>query len=151
MSTAVVLPNNSRINYRQSRGATPNPSRPTSYHGSPIPSVSPYSVKLRSPSLPAMEDETLQQAIQEYLETLSDDDKAAFRSAPDIMERLQEMQRNGKFLISNSLTNRVEKVLQCVKSFMGSLTVFIQHSPEISSLVVGGINCILTVGSPYSS
>ena len=39
----------------------------------------------------------------------------------------------------------MEKVLQCVKSFMGSLVVFIQHSPQISSLVVGGVNCILTV------
>ena len=95
----------------------------------------------------AKEDGTLQKAIQKYVETLLDDDKEAFQSAPEIIERLQEMQSNGKSLISSSLTARVEKVLQCVKNFMGSLGIFIQHSPEISSLVVGGVNCVLTVGT----
>ena len=28
---------------------------------------------------------------------------------------------------------------------MGSVAICIQHSPEISSLVIGGVNCILTV------
>ena len=92
-----------------------------------------------------MRDETLQRAIQEYVEDLSDDDKAAFQSVPDIMERLKEMQSNSKLRISGSLTTRLEKVFQCVKRFMSSLAIFIQHSPEISSLVVGGVNCILMV------
>ena len=114
----------------QSRGAAPTHPWPTSNH---------------APAIPM--DQALQKAIQEYVKELSEDDKAAFRSAPDIIEHLQEMQDNGKSLISSSLTTRVEKVLQCVKSFMGSLAIFIQQSPEISSLVVGGVNCILTVGT----
>ena len=130
MFTGTNLRNNSPLNYGQSRGATPAPSQPTSGHASAGPM-----------------DETLQKAIQEYVNKLSDDDKAAFLSAPDIIEHLKEMQCNGKSLISSSLTARVEKVLQCVKHFMGSLGIFIQHSPEISSLVVGGVNCILTVGT----
>ena len=119
----------------------------------PLPTLSPVHVPSMNlqPSFPAMRDETLQQAIQEYVGKLSDDDKAAFKSAPDIMERLQEMQGNGKSLISSSLTTRVEKVLQCVKGFMGSLVIFIQQSPEISSLVVGGVNCVLMVSTPHSS
>ena len=93
-------------------------------------------------------DETFQKAVQEYVKKrLLDDDKTAFLSAPDVIERLQEMGCNGKSLISRSLTTRVENVLQCVKGFMGSLGIFIQHNPEISALVVGGVNCILTVGT----
>ena len=94
-----------------------------------------------------VKDETLQKAIQGYVNNLSAHDKAAFESAPDILEHIQDMQDNGKFLVSESLTSRVEKVLQCLKRFMGSLTIFIGHSPEISSLVVGGVNCILVVGT----
>ena len=150
MSTAINHPNNSRINNRQSRVVIPTPS-PTS---GPLPTLGPvhaHSVNLRSPSFPVMRDETLQQAIQEYVGDLSDDDKAAFQSAPDIMKRIQGLQDNGKLLISSPLMTRVENVLQCVKSFMGSLAIFIQHSPQISSLVIGGVNCILTVGTLCSS
>ena len=101
-------------------------------------------VSRQSPA-PTKKDEVLQKTIQKYINTLSDDDKAAFRTAEDIIEHLQKIQSNGKKLVTSSLTSRVEKVLQCVKTFMGSLSIFIQQSPEISSLVVGGINCILTV------
>ena len=94
-------------------------------------------------------DEAFQKAVQQYMKQLPDDDKTAFLSAPDVIEHLQEMQCNNKSLISSSLTTRVEKVLQCVKGFIGSLGICIQHNPEISSLVVGGVNCILTVGTTY--
>ena len=143
------------LNYGQLRGATPTPPWPASSNASagPMPSAShvhaagAYSVNLQllTPPVPA-KDEAFQNAVLEYVENLSDDDKAAFQSAPNIIERLQEMQCNGNSLISSSLTTRVEKVLQCVKNFMGALGIFIQHSPEVSSLVVGGVNCILTVG-----
>lgn len=103
-----------------------------------------------NPQLPAtavsMKNEAFERAIEQYINMLSDDDKAAFQSAPDIIERLQETQSRRKPLISTDLTARVAKVLQCVKHFMGSLSIFIQQSPQISSLIVGGINCILTVG-----
>ena len=134
----------------QSGGAAPTPLQPTSSHApaSPLHAAGAHSVNLPlpTPPVPAKEDGKLQRAILEYVKTLSDDDKRAFQSAPDIIECLQEMQHNGKPLISNTLTTRVEGVLQCIKYFMSSLGVFIQHSPEISLLVVGGLNCILTVG-----
>lgn len=118
----------------QSRAATPTQSRPTSSHAFARPM-----------------DETLQKVVQEYVEQkLTDDDKEAFESSSDIIEHLQEMQSNSKSLVSSSITDRVSKVLQCVKGFMGILSIFIQQSPEISSLgglVVGGVNCILKVGA----
>ena len=110
----------------------------------PVPVTGVQSVSLQL-SVPPVLDETLQKVIQEYITKLSDDDKVAFQSAPNIIEHLQEMQHNSKSVISSSLRARVEKVLQCVQNFMGSLSVFIQHHPEISSLVVGGVNCILMV------
>lgn len=99
-----------------------------------------------SPPPVPVKNDALEKAIQEYVNKLSDEDKKAFQSAPDVIERLRKMQDNDKPLVSSSITTRVEKVLQCVKHFMGSLSIFIQQSPEISSLVVGGVNCILTVG-----
>ena len=133
------FPSNSPPN---SRGATPTPSQQTSRHAATglIHAGGTQPVN----SQPA-KGEALQEAIREYISKLSNDDKAAFQSAPNIIERLQEMQYTSKSPISSTLTARVERVLQCVKHFMGSLTIFIQQSPEISSLVVGGVNCILTV------
>ena len=84
------------------------------------------------------------QVLQKHVD-LSDDDKEAFQSYSDVdvMEELRNVQ-DGTSRISDSLT-RVQKVLECVNRFMGPLATFIQHSPEISSLVVGGLNCILMV------
>ena len=139
------------LNYGQSR-ATPAPSRPTSSHVSTslMPSAGPThaaGVNFGNLQLPTLPVPAMQKAIQEYIGKLSDDDKAAFQSAQNIMERLQEIQSNGKPLVSSSLASRVEKVLQCVKTFMSSLAIFIQQSPQISSLVVGGVNFVLTVGT----
>ena len=134
----------------QPTGATLAPSQQPSSHASASPMHAAGAPSVNLPLLPLpmpARNEALQKAIQAYVTKLSDDDKAAFRSAPDIIDHLQDMQRNGKPPISSSLTSRVEKVLQCVKGFMGSLAICIQHSPEISSLVVGGVNCILMVGA----
>ena len=91
--------------------------------------------------------EAFQKAIQEYIDNLSDDDRAAFQSATDVMEKLQDLDQR-KTLISSSHTKKAQQVLQCMKQFLGSVSICIQHSPEISSLVVGGLNCILTVPIP---
>lgn len=91
-------------------------------------------------------------AIQEHINTLSDEDKAAFQSATDVMEKLRKFQ-HAKSRISGSpaaLTQKVQKALQCVKQFLAPVAICIQHHPEISSLVVGGLHCVLTV-SPYPS
>ena len=133
----------------QPTGATPASSRQPSSHASAHPMHAAGAPSVNLPLLPLpipARNEALPKAIQAYVTKLSDDDKTAFRSAPDIIDHLQVMQRNGKPLISSSLTSRVEKVLKCVQGFMGSLAIFIQYNPQISSLVVGGVNCILMVG-----
>lgn len=79
------------------------------------------------------------------MDGLSDDDKEAFKSSSDIMDKLEEMQQDKTPRISSSLTLRVKNVLQCVKHFMESIKIFIQADPAISSLVIGGVNCILMV------
>ena len=122
----------------RSRGATPTPS--------PVTGAQSITLQSPTPLVPAR-DEALQKVIQECISKLSDEDRTAFQSAPDIMERLKEIQHENKAGISSSLTTRVERVLQCIKHFMGSLAIFIQQNPDISSLVVGGLNCILTVGT----
>ena len=90
-----------------------------------------------------------QKAVQEYINNLSDDDKAAFQSATDVMEKLGEMQQAKSRVSSshNTRVQKVQKVLQCVQRFLGSIAICIQHSPEISSLVVGGVHCILMVST----
>ena len=96
------------------------------------------------PTLVPVKNEAFQNAVQEYVDHLSDGDKNAFQSATDIMERLGELQQD-KPRTSTSHMQKVQKVLQCVKQFLVSTAICIQHSPEISSLVVGGLNCVLTV------
>ena len=97
-----------------------------------------------------VKNEAFLQAIQEYINNLSNDDKVAFQSATDVMEKLEELQK-GKSRTSNShhthmqKVQKVQKVLQSVKQFLVSISICIQHNPEVSSLVVGGLHCILMV------
>ena len=106
------------------------------------------SANLQQPTPPApVKCEAFEKAIQAYTTTLSNEDKDAFKEAPDIIEHLKTMQLNRKRLISDSLTSRVANVLQCIRTFMSSLMIIIGHHPEMSSLVVGGVNCILVVGT----
>ena len=94
-----------------------------------------------------VKNEAFGKALQEFVDNLSDDDKVAFQSDTDVMLVLEEL---GKSRISRShtpLMQKVQKVLQCVQQFLGSVAICIQHSPEISSLVVGGLNFVLTVST----
>lgn len=102
------------------------------------------------PAIPVpVKNEAFQKAVQEYIDTLSDDDKAAFQSDTDVMKKLEELQQSKSrlFISHPTLMQRVHKVLQCMKQFMGSIAICIQHQPQISSLVVGGLHCILTVST----
>lgn len=96
-----------------------------------------------------VKNEAFQKAIQKYIDNLPDDDKDAFQSATDVMKKLGELQQDNSRISSSHTTRvqKVQKVLQCVQQFLGSIAICIQHSPEISSLVVGGLHCILTVST----
>lgn len=103
-------------------------------------------------ALAPAKNEAFEKALKSYINELTEADKKAFltASASDIMDRLKEMQNDksgssGKSRLSSQFTSRLQKVLQCVKQFMGSIVIAIGHHPEISALVVGGFNCILMV------
>lgn len=97
-----------------------------------------------------VKNQAFRKAIEEYIDHLSDDDKLAFQSATDVLEKMEELQKRKSSISTSHATckERVQKVLQSVKQFLASITICIQHHPEISSLVVGGVHCILGV-SPF--
>ena len=129
--------------------------------GSPIPTLASTS-RLALSSTPAstpnpqsfaiykpVKKKAFQQAIQEYIDNLSFDDKIAFQSATDVMETIGVLQKY-KSRTSRYRTSQIQKMqkaLKCVKLFLGSVAICIQQNPEITSLVVGGLNCILTVST----
>ena len=118
--------------------ATPGPAQSTRDQ---LPNFQPIAIPV------PMKNEAFLKAIQEYIGNLSDEDKAAFQSATDVMEKLAEVQHSNSPISRShaTLAQKVQKVLQCVKQFLAPIAICIQHHPEISSLVVGGIHCVLTV------
>ena len=77
---------------------------------------------------------------------LSEDDKTAFQSATDIMQKMQTMDvENAQSSVSRTFGPRVQKTLNLINVFLKSVEICIQHSPKISSLVVGGFHCALSV------
>lgn len=87
-------------------------------------------------------DPTLRATIEACAAGLSDHDKDAFRSAVNVMDELQPIERADP---SKLFSARVEKILRCVCKFVDSVAICIQHNPEIFSLVVGGLRCVLLV------
>ena len=105
---------------------------------------------LQSPAISVpVRNEAFQKAVLEYIDKLSEDDQEAFQSATDVMEKLEQLPQGG-FRISTSYTDRmvkVQKVLGCVKKFLGSIAISIQHHPDVSSIVLGGLHYVLTVST----
>lgn len=143
-----------KVPFRRQKSRSPSPSpTPASPSGlacsnTPPGSPNPQSLATSGP----VRNKAFQKAIQEYIDNLPDDDKMAFQSATDVMERIGELQKDKSRTSSSHpcQVQRVQKVLQCVKLFLVSVAICIQQNPEISSLVVGGLNCILTVSTYLS-
>lgn len=91
-----------------------------------------------------MKNEAFQKAIQNYIDKISNDDKEAFQSATDAMNKLGSLPPS-KSHISISVMQKLKKLQQYVKQFLGSIAICIQQTLQISSLVLGGLNCILRV------
>ena len=100
-----------------------------------------------------VQNQALQKTIQDCIDHLSDDDKVAFQSATDVVDKLGELKQGTSHISISHPTcmERVQKVQQCVKQFLGSISICIQHNSEISLLGVGGLRCILTVSTTYSA
>lgn len=90
-------------------------------------------------------DPALTSAIEKYVKGLSDDDKAAFQSAGDIMSKIQELdEANTQNNLARTFGARIENTLQVMKRFTACVAPCVQSLPE-GSLVVGGLNCVLVV------
>lgn len=77
---------------------------------------------------------------------LSEDDRTAFQSATDIMQIMQTMDaENAQGSVSRTFGARIQKTLNFIRAFLKSVEICIQHSLEVSSLVVGGFHCALSV------
>lgn len=96
-------------------------------------------------------DPALSGAVDECIEKLSQDDKAAFQSAGDIMRKIQEMEEaNSGDASTRTLRTRIGAVLQLIKRFTAAVAPCIQYSPHVS-LAVGGFNCVLLVRSAITN
>src|SRR5258705_3133360 len=90
--------------------------------------------------------EAFKEALEQYTNKLSDGDKAAFHSGSDVMNEIHRLNNeSSKIRVTNAHGERIQKILHFIKQFMGTLAIFIQHSPEFSALAVGGVNCVLLV------
>lgn len=131
--------------HKRSRNSSPGPpSTPSPAFGNTLTNT----LDTKSIATPVPTKSEAQKAIEEYIDNLSDDDKIAFQSASDVMQKLGEL-KQGESRISRSHINhmqKAQKVLRDVKQFVESVAVGIQLGPQIYSLVVGGLNCVLTVG-----
>lgn len=63
------------------------------------------------------------------------------------MDHIHAMDKeNAKSSLSRSFGVRIGNILQFVKRFFTSVGTCVQFKPEISPLVIGGLNCVLSVG-----
>ena len=116
---------------------------------SPTKEIGAKSLNLQSLTKVPAQTLAIVQTIKDYVDSFSHNDREPFRFAPDIVEKLWELQRSQSRICSipGALTTRAQKVIRCMKSFVVSITSVIQPLPEICSLAVGGVNCVLTVSA----
>lgn len=90
-------------------------------------------------------------ALKKHTDTLSPGELHAFNTAANITPEtlLKQVQTFDEAHRQESrfreCAPRVEGVLKILDRYLGPLAIFIGHSPEISSLVVGGVKLIVDV------
>ena len=84
-------------------------------HGAGNQSLNPQPPAISAPAKNEAFEKAVAAALQKHVDRLSEDDKAAFQSATDVMEKLGDLQQDNS-RISNSHIARVEKVQKDRKS-----------------------------------
>lgn len=90
-------------------------------------------------------------ALENYIKDLSPKDKQAFKdgnaiSINALMDQIRGFdETHSKTSRSRRCAEKVEGFLGILKGFLGGLAPFLQQTPEISSLVIGGVNLIVDV------
>ncbi|PGG98467.1 hypothetical protein AJ80_09528 [Polytolypa hystricis UAMH7299] len=94
----------------------------------------------------------LELAIRKHLDQLSDDEKDAFQNAAisltedGLLDQVRHLDTDHKAVsVFRHRAEQISKLFRFLDLFMGGITVSIQHSPEISSLIIGGIRLVLDI------
>lgn len=90
-------------------------------------------------------------ALERHIETLTDEEKAAFSQIGDMntesllqaVEKLDAEHQAGS--TSRRCATKIKGFLDAVNGYLNALAVMVQHSPEISSLIVGGLRLVVDV------
>lgn len=102
-------------------------------------------------SAPAVFSSAFQLALTDHIKDLSPDEKKAFIngnhiSIEGLMDGIREFDAiHSKPSRTRRCAERVEKFLTILKGYVKGLTPLIQQAPEISSVVIGGVNLIIDV------
>ncbi|TGZ77426.1 hypothetical protein EX30DRAFT_366680 [Ascodesmis nigricans] len=129
----------------ESAPAKVNETNQTSNAPPPYVLVSEYDT---SDALPA--NQAFLQAIKRYELRLSEDERADFSSPIDVLMKVRAIdETHNEKSVSRRFAARIEKVLKGLNSYMDIVQTMVQHSPEISSLVVGGVMFILNLGIQF--
>lgn len=93
-------------------------------------------------------DDIFREALEIHKQSLSPEQQQAFLGASgigllDIVKQLDQQHSEGSRTRKSVM--RVQGFLQVVDVYLNALVILVQHSPEYSSLVVGGLRYFLDV------
>ncbi|KAF8470558.1 hypothetical protein BDZ91DRAFT_791533 [Kalaharituber pfeilii] len=91
---------------------------------------------------PLAGDEIFQEQLSKCQNTLTEAQRRAFlgASATSILDMIAELNnQHSKNSITRKYTTKVKGFLQVADNYMNAIGIMIQHSPEFSSLIVGGL------------
>lgn len=64
------------------------------------------------------------------------------------MNKIRAMDgKHGQASLSRDFGARIERILHVVKAFVAVVGPCVQYSPQITSIVIGGLNCVLSVSA----
>ncbi|KAF8463704.1 hypothetical protein BDZ91DRAFT_796249 [Kalaharituber pfeilii] len=105
-----------------------------------------------APLNPLAGDEIFREQLSKCQNTLTEAQKNAFlgASASTILDMIAELDnQHSQSSITRKYATKVKGFLQVADNYLNALGIIIQHSPEFSSLVVGGLRFFVNIGMRY--
>ncbi|KAH7389091.1 hypothetical protein BKA64DRAFT_711194 [Cadophora sp. MPI-SDFR-AT-0126] len=130
--------------------ATGHASDPT-LHPSPVVTIS---TPASSSNVPG-DNQAYRDAINKVVEKLDESEKEAFRQAyqqisPErTLDTIRRLDSSDEASRTRSGAKALEPAMKIIETSMRSVAISIQHSPEISSLVVGGVRLIIDLVAKF--
>ncbi|KAF8477492.1 hypothetical protein BDZ91DRAFT_844127 [Kalaharituber pfeilii] len=97
-------------------------------------------------------DEIFQEQLSQCQNTLTEVQKKAFlgASATSILDMIAELNnQHSQNSTTRKYVTKLKSFLQVTDSYMNTLKIAIQHSPNVSSLIVGGLQFFIDIGKRY--